>query len=94
MFERITFWNDEKRIWIVKKRMKRRKQTKNERIDIDNYKKWVHKYYENIYVKYQPTEEQLNMSFQNQAGNYHLSGIIPKYTFEQYLNMIGEGYNG
>ena len=66
----------------------------DERIDIDNYKKWVHKYYENIYTKYQPTEEQLNISFQNQAGNYHLSGIIPKYTFEQYLNMIGEGYNG
>jgi glycosyltransferase involved in cell wall biosynthesis len=64
------------------------------RVNVEEYKKWVHKYYKNIYIKYQPTEDQLNAAFQGQIGNYHLSGIIPKYTFEQYLNMIGEEYNG
>lgn len=64
----------------------------DERINVEEYKKWVHEYYENIYKKYTPTEEQLNNSFYMQSNNYNLSGIIPKYTFEQYLYMVGDGY--
>ena len=66
----------------------------DKRVNVEEYKKWVHKYYINIYKKYQPTEQQLNLAFKGQSKNYQLSGFIPKYTFEQYLEMIGEGYNG
>lgn len=64
----------------------------DERVDVNEYKKWAHEYYKNIYLKYQPTTEQLNFSFCNQSNNINFSQKIPKYSFEQYLKMVGEDY--
>lgn len=64
----------------------------DERVDVNEYKKWVNRYYENIYRKYVPTEEQLNISFGMQSQNRFLAQRIPKYTFDQYLKMVGEDY--
>lgn len=65
---------------------------KDDRVDIEEYKKWVNKYYNNIYCKYPPSKEQLNNSFSCQSNNFASLQKIPKYTFEQYLKMVGEDY--
>lgn len=63
---------------------------KDERVDVEVYKKWVHKYYINIYEKHIPSAEQLNQSFRNQYARELMNGEIPNYTFAQYLNLIKE----
>lgn len=65
----------------------------DERVDVEEYKKWVHKYYENIYTKYKPTKEQLEEAFAKHCEQTGFRSGIPLYTFEQYLYMVGEGYN-
>lgn len=62
----------------------------DERVDLEEYKRWVKKYYTNIFEKHVPSEQQLNMSFQMQFMRELMNGRIPKYTFDQYLDMIKE----
>ena len=66
----------------------------DERVNVEEYKKWVNKYYKNIYLKHQPTKEQLNEMFVQMSSSCGISGAIPTHTFDQYLHMVGEGYNG
>lgn len=63
---------------------------KDERVEIETYKKWVNKYYKNIYIKYLPSEQQLNNAFRAQFARELANGIIPNYTFAQYLELIKE----
>lgn len=60
----------------------------DERVDLEEYKRWVKKYYENIFEKHIPSEEQLNMAFAMQFGRELMMQRIPKYTFDQYLQLI------
>lgn len=60
------------------------------RVNVDEYKKWVHKYYIDIYLSHTPTEKQLNTAFANQSDKEWLAKRIPKYTFEEYLRMVAE----
>ena len=57
---------------------------------MEEYKRWVKKYYTNIFEKHVPSEQQLNMSFQMQFMRELMNGRIPKHTFDQYLEMIKE----
>lgn len=61
---------------------------KDERVKLDEYKKWVKKYYTSIFEKYTPSEEQLNIAFSTQFGRELIMCRIPEYTFAQYLELI------
>ena len=66
----------------------------DERINVKEYIRWVHEYYINIYLKYIPEKEKLNKAFASQLKEKGFRESIPTHTFEQYMEMVGEGYNG